>query len=396
MINGYTTSEWTAVQDAFSRVLDLDAAGGAVSVVHDGETVVDLWGGVDPLSGALWESDSVALTFSTSKGVLALLAAIEVERGALERAEPVARYWPEFAAAGKDDITVHDVMTHVSGLPVLPMTDAASLLDAGGLAARLAGEAPAYPPRSARIYHVLSYGTILGEVLRRVTGQDIASLVQTRIAEPLGDDGQGSPGGSLWFGLPPSQDSRYRPSLMGPVEHPAPPATENPACWSAYRANSQITPLFERMDGVIGSEAMNGVDFRRAQLGGGGLVADARTLARMYGACTSEVQGVRLLSSRTVREVSSDQLRGISEPRCAPDAVLTSRWGLGFEISHQANPMLGEGSFGHAGMGGRLSFAHEGHRLGFAFIGQRMLFPEPGKDERWQLLLDAVRDVLYG
>lgn len=398
MINGDVKPGWESVSDAFSQVLALDGAGGAVSVVRDGETVVDLWGGTDPLSGRDWEADSVVLAFSTAKGVLALLAAIEVQEGRLEPDAPVARYWPEFAAAGKEAITVRDVLTHVAGLPVLPITRIDELLDSAGLASRLAAEPPSYPPRSARIYHVLSYGTLVGELLRRTSGRDIGALVSQRIAARLGDDGQGSRGGSLWFGFPPGADSRWRPALMGPVEYPAPPACDDTAsgaaCLASYRANLQIMPLFERVDAVMGTEAMNGPAFRRAQVGGGGLVADARSLARMYGACVAPVEGIRLLDDATAAYVSADHLGGIAEPACTPGAVVTTRWGLGFEIAHRACPMLGDGSFGHAGMGGRLSFASIPHRLGFSFVGQRMSFPEPGTDLRWRLLLSAVEQAI--
>lgn len=391
MIDGETTSEWTPLRDAFAAVIGSDEAGASLAIVRDGELVVDLWGGVDPLSGTPWQRDSVTLTFSTAKGVLALLAAMEMEAGRLDPAAPVAHYWPEFAANGKADITVGDVLTHTAGLPVLPMASTSDLLDPIGLAEKIAAEPPSYRPRSARIYHVLSYGTLVAEILRRITGDDLAALTRRRLAEPLG--------GTLWFGMPEGSAARYRPALMGPVEHPPVPVADGDsesarACRAAYRANAQIIPLFERVDGVIGTEPMNGADFLGAQVGGGGLVADARSIARMYGACVAEVDGIRLLQPATVERVSSDQLGGIAEPVCLPGAVPTTRWGWGFELSHPPCRMLGEGSFGHAGMGGRLSFASTPERLGFSFVGQRMVFPEPGADPRWRVLLDAVERVL--
>lgn len=395
MVDGEVSAGWEPVREAFARVVDIDEAGASLSIVQAGSTVVDLWGGSDPVTGRPWESDSVVLTFSTAKGVLALLAALAVQSGDLDPSAPVARYWPEFASNGKDRITVRDTLTHVAGLPVLPLTSVSDLATPIELAARLAEEPPAYEPRSARIYHVLSYGTLVGELLRRVTGRDIGALVTERIAEPLGRNGAGTPGGSMWFGLPAEQDHRLRRSLMGPAESPlAPPETAGPACDAAYRANAQIMPLFERVGGVMGTEPMNGPEFVRAQVGGGGLIADARSLARMYGACTAEVDGVRLLDDDTVARVTTDQLGGITEPVYLPDAVPTTRWGLGFELSHVPAPMLGEGSFGHTGMGGRLSFAHVPSRLGFSFVGQRMSFPAPGQDERWRMLLAAVEESL--
>lgn len=389
MLHGDIHPRWQRLADAFERVLDLDDAGASVAVVHDGELVVDLWGGADPLTGRAWESDSVTIAFSAAKGITALLAAMQVEAGLLDPAAPVARYWPEFAAAGKESITVRDVLTHVAGVPVLPIETVDDLLDSRALAEHLAAEPPAYPPRSARIYHVLSYGTILGEVLRRVTGQEIGALLRSRVGQPLG--------ASLWLGSPPEVDDRFRAALMGPVESPPPPPHDGAdalALDAGYRSTSQIIPLFERVDGVQGSEAMNSVAFRRAQLAGGGLVTDARSLARAYGACVADVDGIRLLTDETVRMVSRDHLGGVREPVYLPGAIPASTWGLGFEIAHPACPMLGAGSFGHAGMGGRLAFAHAPSRLGFAFVGQRMEFPPPGTDERWAVLLSAVEATL--
>lgn len=390
MVHGEVQSGWEPLADAFADVLAEDAAGAALAIVRDGELVVDLWGGDDPLTGRTWDSDSIVLAFSAAKGIVALLVAMQIQAGRLDPLAPIAHYWPEFAAGGKADITLRDVMTHVAGVPVLPLSSLDDLLDPRALAARLAPLPPAYEPRSARVYHILSYGTILAEVLRRVTGQSLGELLHADVAAPLG--------ASLWFGVPSSADPRFRPSLMGPVEPaPRPDITTGPsatACAASYGSLAQIIPLFERRDDEIGTEMMNTSAFRRAEIGGGGLVADARSLARVYGACVGEVDGVRLLDPHTVADVSRDHLDGISEPACFAGAVGTTRWGLGFEIAHEFCPMLGPGSFGHAGMGGRLAFAHAPSGIGFAFVGQRMAFPPPGEDPRWKRLLAATAAVL--
>ncbi|WP_433719980.1 serine hydrolase domain-containing protein [Microbacterium laevaniformans] len=389
-VHGDVRSDFAAVRSAFADVLQADRAGGALCVVHRGETVVDLWGGVDPLSGTAWERDSTTLAFSAAKGIVAMLVAQQIQRGTIDPLAPVAAYWPEFAVAGKASITVADVLTHTAGMPTLPLDDARDLLDPVRLAARAAQRSPDYPPGSARVYHVLSYGLLAGEILRRVTGLDAGALLQQEIAAPLGAD--------LWLGTPPEADGRFRPVLMDPIVPPPEPggtdSASGAACRSAYTSTLQIVPLFEREDGVQGTELVNGSDFRRALVPGGGLVATARGIARAYGACVAPVDGVRLLDDDTVAKVSADWLDGVAEPACNPAAALTTRWGLGFEIAHELCPMLGPGSFGHAGMGGRLAFAHPGSRTGFAFIGQRMLFPEPGRDPRWRRLLDALAPAL--
>lgn len=389
-MQGDTRPGWEGLADAFAQVLAEDAAGAALAIVHDGDLVVDLWGGADPLTGAEWKRDSLVLAFSAAKGMVALLITQQVQAGVLDPGAPVARYWPEFAAAGKGEITLRDVLTHVAGVPVLPLRGLEDLLDPVDLATRLALQPPAYPPRSSRVYHILSYGTILAEVLRRVTGRGLGELLRDEVAAPLD--------ASMWFGTSDEAERRVLPSLMGPVEPaPTPELTTGPsaaACEAAYLATAQIIPIFERIKGQIGTETMNTASFRGAQVGGGGLVADARSLARVYGACVADVDGIRLLGADAAATASSDHLHGIEEPICRADAGTTTRWGLGFEISHPANPMLGPGSFGHAGMGGRLAFAHAPSRLGFAFVGQRMSFPPPGEDGRWKRLLAATADAL--
>lgn len=388
-IHGTTRAGFAALEDAFAEVLASDDAGAALAVVRDGEVVVDLWGGVDPLSGAEWSREGVTLAFSAAKGMVALLVAQQVQAGRLDPAAPVARYWPEFAAYGKREITVADVLTHVAGMPTLPLARTDEVLDPVELARKLAEHEPDYPPRTARVYHVLSYGVLAAELLRRVTGRDLGTLLRDEVAAPLG--------ASLWFGLPASEDRRYLPSLMDPIVPPTgpwgTPESMDAACRAAYRSTEQIVPIFERVDGAQGSELFNTVAFRRAIVPGGGLIADARSLARVYGACVAEVDGVRLIDDETTRLVGADWLGGIREPVCLPHAATTTRWGLGFEIAHELCPMLGPGSFGHAGMGGRLAFAHPESRTGFAFLGQRMRFFEPGTEPRWSRLLSALRDL---
>ena len=145
-VHGEVAPGWEPLADAVADVLDTDAAGAAVAIVQDGDLVVDLWGGTDPLSGRAWERDSVVLTFSAAKGMVALLVAQQVQAGTLDPAAPVAWYWPEFAAAGKAEITVGDILTHVAGVPVLPLHGLTDLLDPVDLSARLAAEPPAERP----------------------------------------------------------------------------------------------------------------------------------------------------------------------------------------------------------------------------------------------------------
>lgn len=380
------------MRDAFRANLEEGLDDGASLAIRvDGRPVVDLWGGSDPLSGRTWERDTVTIGFSVTKGVAAIALLQLVDDGRVDLDTPVAHYWPEFAAAGKASITVREVLTHRAGLAAIDVEPIEEVLDWDRAVQALTAQAPQYDTNRFYVYHALSFGFLVGELVHRVSGVGFGEYVRERIAGPLGLD--------LWVGTPDEVDARLLPGLTTDVVDLPEPASVDAVCYASWRSTAQLLSIFRQVDGVPGTEPFNEPRFRTAVVPAGNGVTNGRALARMYAACLGAVDGVRLIDPATVAAASIDHAGGIRKPACGssdPWADGTPQvWGLGFEIGNPENPMLGPGSFGHSGMGGRLGFAHPESGVAFGFVGQRMAYPAPGTlDPRWTRILDAVREVL--
>ncbi|MFM7734992.1 MAG: serine hydrolase domain-containing protein, partial [Alphaproteobacteria bacterium] len=213
---GFCEPRFARVREAFesnlARGLDL---GAACCVHHRGRVVVDLWGGLaDPRTGRAWEEDTAVLVFSASKGATAIALGLLAERGALDFYDPVAASWPEFAANGKESVTVREVLSHRAGLPVIEGEfTLAEALAWTPVVEALAAQAPLWPPGSAHGYHVRSYGWLAGEILRRVDGRSAGRFFAAEVAGPLGLD--------FWIGLPGEIEPRVARIL--PPEPPSDP-----------------------------------------------------------------------------------------------------------------------------------------------------------------------------
>ena len=192
MISGFVDPDFGGVTQALRKVATHKRGGGAaVAVYHRGALVVDAWTGARDAAGAPWLSDTMAMSFSTTKGVIATTVHRLVDRGLVDYDEPVATYWPEFAAAGKGRVTVRQLLNHSAGLHHLRdvIADAYEMLDWDLVCARLAAEAPRYAPGTRHGYHGITYGFLVGEVIRRVTGSSVCDAVDAEIVKPLGLDG---------------------------------------------------------------------------------------------------------------------------------------------------------------------------------------------------------------
>jgi len=359
-LHGSVAPGFERVRAAFARNFDEHGeVGGAVCVVLDGRRVVDLWGGsADPLTGEPWLSDTLALVFSTTKGITAACIAMLVERGELEVDAPVARYWPEFAAAGKQDVTLRMVLSHRVGLPAIDGDfTLEEVLGHDAVCAAIAAQAPAWPPGSKHGYHVRSYGWMLGEIVRRVTGETLGAFIAREIAKPLGVD--------FFLGLPEEQEVRVAPII-------APPKETDPKAIALReqfmgpdtllgRALSGPSNLFEY------GPMWNTRALHAAEMPSSNGICSARGLARTYAALVGEVDGVRLLSRESVARACEVQSEG-------SDAVILvpMRFGLGFSLPPSLPPACPESCFGHAGAGGSLGFADSRRRLGFGYVMNQM------------------------
>ena len=378
-IEGHIAPGFEPVREAFARNFAVRGeVGAAVCLVRDGEPVVDLWGGLaDPTTGRAWRRDDLALVFSTTKGVTAACIARLCERGVLDVEAPVARYWPEFAANGKAGVRISDVLSHRAGLPEVEGRFTLEQACAGDpLCEALAKQAPQWPPGTAHGYHARTYGWILGEVVRRATGERFGRVLARELAAPLGLERD------LFVGLPPEHDWRVARILPAP-EPTDPKERELRARFMGPesmlgRVLSGPSNLFEY------GEMWNTRLLRGAEMPSSNGIATARALARLYAALVGPVDDVRLLAPETVERFRAEQVVG-------PDRVLLvpSRFGLGFALPPMLSTECPDACFGHPGAGGSLAFADPEARIGFGYAMNQMHFGLTG-DARAASLVRAV------
>jgi len=343
----------TDIQQSVQQVLDRLIEAGSetalqVAVYHHGELVVDAWAATP---GRSIDGDMLFPVYSTGKGIEATAIHILVERGVLSWDDPICRWWPEFAANGKQEILLRQAMDHTAGMAMLPeQGEVADLVDWDGMCRTLAAMSPFPTPGSERHYHAITYAWLLGETARRADGRDVARLVREEICDPLGLD-------DLFFGVPDAAMSRVQDAEKAPPPEnptPAPPPDESTAALVAARAIPAWTYPLEDM--------MNRPEARRACIPASNGIMNARSIARHYAALVGAgVGGVRLLSDATLDQATrSRPLPG--ETR--------SPWGLGYGLlGPDADPGV---VFGHGGYGGSCGWADRRHDLAVGFTKARM------------------------
>ena len=377
------------VADAFAESFrDGLETGASCAVYVDGREVVHLWSGTaDPSSGRPWDDSTAAMVYSTTKGVAAICANLLVQRGLVDLDRPVAAYWPEFGAAGKETLPVRMLLNHQAGLPLVdaPVTFD-DVVDGRPMVAALAAQAPVWAPGSEHGYHAVTYGWLVGELIRRVTGRSLGEFFAAEVAQPLGLD--------FWIGLPDSEFGRVAREVPSPPADSGPPTPEQLRIAAAFGDPASVSSRTMFLNGALAPkpEPPSPAELRRlyrsevAAING---VGTARALARLYAACVSEVDGVRLLSDETVeraRQVESD----------GPDRVLfvRTRYGLGFWLPTEWSAQLGPASFGHPGAGGSIGFGDAAARVGFGYVPNRLSMNGMGGDPRKVRLIDALRRCL--
>jgi CubicO group peptidase (beta-lactamase class C family) len=387
-IHGDCDPRFRPVRDEFERnFAERGEVGASVCVMADGRPVVDLWGGVaDRRTGRPWDRDTLVVVWSCTKGAVATCAHVLVDRGLLDLDAPVAHYWPEFAQAGKEAITVRLVLSHQAGLPAVraPLAPG-SLYDWQAMTQAVAAEAPFWPPGTRQGYHAVTFGYIIGELVRRVTGRGVGAFFRDEVAGPLGLD--------FHLGLPEDDEPRVAPTLRA---DPVPPGE---APWRFLeRANADresVQSLIVRNTGRRPGD-QDSREAHAAALPSQGGLTNARGLAGLYAplALGGAVGNIRLVGGGTLTEMQA------VTSASAVDAVLLVglRFSLGFMKSSDNRPgpaaardslILSEAAFGHAGMGGSLGFADPEARLSFGYAmnkqGRGVLL-----NERGQALVDAV------
>jgi CubicO group peptidase (beta-lactamase class C family) len=359
VISGFVHPDFGGVTQALRRVATHKRGGGAaVAVYHRGEIVVDAWTGARDALGTPWQSDTMAMSFSTTKGVIATTVHRLVDHGLIDYDEPVATYWPEFAANGKQGITVRHLLNHSAGLHALRdvIPGAYEMLDWDLVVSKLAAEAPRYPPGTRHGYHGITYGFLVGEVIQRVTGLSVHDAVETEIVKPLDLDG-------MSIGVPLDQRGRVADLIVhfGNAERAERFAVRaSRLAWMRPAIDTFMVPESDQfyasseiLDSAI--PAVNGC-------------FTARSLARMYAALAGGgvLEGERFLSAETLRCATEVQTTAV-------DIVVgfRMRWRLGYHLAATSRGIIPNG-FGHFGFGGSGAWADPENDLAVAFVCNRV------------------------
>jgi len=369
VIQGRVDEGFWPVARLLERQVRRSGGGAAVCVYHRGRPVVDVWAGERDAAGRPWQADTMAMSFSTSKGVVSTLLHILADRGLLHYEDPVARFWPRFAQQGKGAITVRDVLTHRAGLARLrPLLDRGErILDWDYMIRALERARPGR--RGARsAYHAFTFGWLAGEIVQRVAGRPLGEVLRSELAEPLGLDG-------LYIGAPP--EARARAAELprpGPVPRVAGFLATTPLGFalddvSRWTRHLPYDPLLAR-DALVppgAAEVLFGPHILETPVPAANGLFTARSLARLYAVLAGDgsLDDVRLLSPAAARGAGEVQTR-------APDRVLIlpMHWRLGYHSAFTTRGRLASG-FGHFGYGGSGAFADPTHQLALAMVNNR-------------------------
>ncbi|MBM3526003.1 MAG: beta-lactamase family protein [Alphaproteobacteria bacterium] len=363
MIDGNCDARFAVVRDAFAAGFDDHPAvadlGACVAVSIGGRLVVDLWGGhLDPAKTKAWSRHTIVDMMSVGKAMLALVTHRLAERGALELDAPVARWWPEFAQAGKDGLKLRHVLDHRAGLAVCEAARPGDAHDWKRFCTQLAAQAPAAMPGTTPIYHSLTYGFLLGEVMRRVTGRPFRDVWRDEVSGPLGVD--------YAFCRTNSDDLRCAVFLE------AKPATPPDPRILAVRT----------MRGLDAPEDRNARRHRAAELYAINGHGNARAMATIYDALASG----ETLWSRTTRAHATST--AWHETEAVTGKVV--HMGLGFRLPDDVGISGGPRAFGHGGRGGATCFGDPDARLGFAYAPNRAYPGGSAESPHARRLRDAV------
>jgi CubicO group peptidase (beta-lactamase class C family) len=388
-IHGECAPGFEPVRDAFTaNFTERGEVGAAFALYQHGQKVVDLWGGVaDQESGRAWGEDTLQMVFSTTKGATAICTLLLAERGLIDLDAPAAEYWPEFKANGKESIPVRWLMSHRAGVPALdhPLTPE-EVFAWDPIVDALAAQAPFWEPGTKHGYHAITYGYLLGEVIRRVTGKTVGQFLAEEVTGPLDAE--------FYVGLPEALEPRVSTLIamtlgMSPDQREAFKDIDINSLPEEFRAIAAAfldpNSLSLRALNVTDPELdFNSRAMHAAEIPAANGICTARGLARMYAAVIGEVDGVRILNDQSIAAAATTQSQG-------PDQILIfdTHFGLGFMLPSATQPMLGDGSFGHDGAGGSLGFANPERRVAFAYVMNKMNAQING-DPRAMALCEAV------
>lgn len=353
-IEGTCDERFSALGDLLAASIDSGGdLGASVAVTIDGELVADIWGGwVDEARTTPWERDTIVNVWSTTKTMMALSALILVERGQLDLDAPVATYWPEFAANGKEGVLVRHLLSHTSGVsgwaqPVV----VDDLYDWDKSTAMLAAQAPWWEPGTASGYHALCQGHLVGEVIRRITGRKLGQFFADEVAGPLDID--------FHIGLDPNEFHRVTNVI------PPPPL---PIDFATLDMDSVLVKTFTGP--APAADVAWTPEWRQADIGAANGHGNARSVARAQAvvACGGTLDGVQLLSPSTVQQIFRVQADGVDQVLGIP-----SRFGIGYGLPGESYPYFPDGEICFwGGWGGSVIIVDVGRRMTIAYMMNRM------------------------
>jgi CubicO group peptidase (beta-lactamase class C family) len=393
IVGGRVESGFERVREAFEEGQASDEGGAQLCVYQHGRQVVNLWIGQDVIRQRPYAEDTITVMMSCTKAAVAVCAHILAERGELDFDAPVARYWPEFAAGGKRNVRVRHLLTHSAGLMGYEPESgigANELLDWQTATDGLARMEPLWEPGTAYFYHFVTFGFLVGEVIRRISRKSVGRFFADEIAGPLKID--------MWIGLPEAEEHRVAPHfsrLAAISEEQWRTLLGGAGIDLTTRLARTVLYTFKTTDEAVFG-LMNSRPGHAVEIPAGNGIGNARALARIYASLISEVDGVRLLRPETMERARTPQTKGIGAPGdFARFARTEPQWfGLGFELPRAAEPMFGPGSFGHAGAGGRMGFVHPESGIAVGYVCNNMMWNNLEPDARWVPWTKALHDAV--
>ena len=384
-VNGVCAPGFEAIRDEFVKnFTDRDEVGAAVAAWVDGELVVNLWGGhSDAKRRRRWRENTVASIFSGTKGLTSTCMHLLADRGEIDLNAPVAQYWPEFGQAGKQEITLACVLGHRSGV-VAPRSRLhwSEVSDWDRVCDEIAVSTPWWEPGTAQGYHMVTFGFILGEVVRRVTGRTIGQYLRTEIAEPMGID--------VHIGLPVAQHHRCaeminKPHIRDVLANGGAP--ERPAALDEHPMAGLSAAMGFLPDDELGSNDIT--QWRRCEFPGTNAHVSALGRATFYNGLAQE----KILTREHLEKVR------VSQGGFDPDVVLGPRvadhgWGLGYMLNQRRVAGPNVQSFGHGGSGGSYGFVDLEHGIGYAYVMNYFDATKCNADPRSTAMSDEIYRII--
>lgn len=384
-VDGLVEPGFEGVREAFVRnFTEHHEVGAGFSLHVEGRKVVDLWGGSTDDSGAHpYDENTLQLVFSTTKGATATCVNLLVQRGLIDLDAPVAKYWPEFAQGGKESIPVRWLMSHQGGLATVDkQLSIEEVLEWEPIIEALEVQEPLWAPGSAHGYHALTFGWVMGELIRKVDGRGLGQFFAEEVAGPLGLE--------FWIGLPESQEHRVSPVIGSLVPDGGEIPPELKEMFEQFVGPNSLLTRALTLNGVFNIPDWNSRAVHAAEIGAANGITNARSLSRMYAGLIgplADAPAAPLFSPDQIALARDRQTKG-------GDQVLfvETSFGLGYMVSSAFSPFGGTGSFGHAGAGGSVGFADPDNHIAVGYVMNRMMQNLSG-DPRTRGLIKASYDA---